>query len=108
MRLHQDKEIDLNLSLDLTNPSVPVRRTRRVRRRDARNNQEYPEALGLQRRVMIPEAYLHALLEQIAVRAEALSPGQTEYSDSSSSLADQREHEPAARIVAQENRPIMV
>ena len=57
---------------------------------------------------MIPEAYLHALLEQIIVQAEALSPGQTEYSESGSSLANQREREPAARIVTQENHPIMV
>ena len=28
MRPHQDEEIDLNLSLDLNNPSVPARRTR--------------------------------------------------------------------------------
>ena len=48
MRPHQNEEIDLNLSLDLNNPSVPARRTRRVRRRDARNNQEYSEALGSQ------------------------------------------------------------
>ena len=100
MRPHQDEEIDLNLSLDLNNPSVLARRTHRVRRRDARNNQEYSEALGSQRRVMIPDAYLHALLEQIAVRAEAPSPGQTEHSESGSSLISQREHEPAPRVVA--------
>ena len=82
IRPHQDEEIDLNFSLDLNNPSVPTRRTRRVQRRDARNNQEHYEVPGSQRRVMIPEAYLHALLEQIAVRAEALSPGQTEQSES--------------------------
>ena len=31
IRPHQDEEIDLNMSLDLTNPSVPVRWTCRVR-----------------------------------------------------------------------------
>ena len=105
MRPHQDEEIDLNLSLDVNNPSVPARRTRRVRRRDARNNREHSEASGSQRRVMIPEAYLHALLEQIAVRAGALSPGQTEQSDSGSSLVSQREHELAPRVATQENHP---
>ena len=83
-------------------------RTHRVRRRDARNNQEYPEASGSQRRVMIPEAYLHVLLEQIVVRVEAPSPGQTKHSESGSSLVSQREHKPAVRIVARENHPIMV
>ena len=57
---------------------------------------------------MIPEAYLHALLEQIAVRAKALSLGRTEHSESGFSLASQKEHEPVARIVARENHPIMV
>ena len=100
VRPHQDEEIDLNLSLDLKNPSVPARRTRRVWRRDARNNQEYSEASRSQRRVMILEAYLHALLEQIAVRAEAPSPDRIEHSESGSSLISQRDHEPAARIIA--------
>ena len=31
IRPHQDQDIDLNLSLDLNNPSVPARRTHRVR-----------------------------------------------------------------------------
>ena len=57
---------------------------------------------------MIPEAYLHALLEQIAARAEAPSPDRIEHSESGSSLISQREHELGARIVARENPPVAV
>ena len=59
---------------------------------------------------MVSKAYLQGLLEQIAIQTKVPGADQTEYSESGSSLNDQRENELAQIIIMYENpnHPIMV
>ena len=65
---HRNQDIDLNLFLDFLDPETPIRRTHRVRQREARNNRTEAGSSGSQRHVVVTEAYLQGLLEQIAAQ----------------------------------------
>ena len=75
----QNQDIDLNLSLDFLNLETPIWRTRRVRRRDARNNRVEAETSGSQKHVVVIEVYLQGLLKQIVVQNEVLDADQTDW-----------------------------